>query len=898
MPKICLGCMEMYGDSYQICPTCGYAEGTRAKEALHMEPGNILRGRYIVGKVLGFGGFGVTYIGWDSVLEKKVAIKEYLPSEFSTRIPGQTLVTVFNGDKAEQFIIGLKKFIDEAQRLVQFHSLEGIVKIFDTFTDNNTAYIIMEYLEGETLAALLKRRATIPYDEAVAMLIPVIRSLRAVHEMGIIHRDIAPDNIFLTSEGKTKLIDFGAARFATTSVSRSLTVIIKPGYSPEEQYRSRGEQGAYTDVYAIGATLYRMITGIVPTDALERRAYFESKQKDVLVPVSSLCKGIPPNVDIAIQNALNVRVEDRTTDMGALEAELLSESPITRKDGKIKKIDVLTWPIWAKIATIAAALMIVLLGTLIAFRVIHSRQVGVVDPQTMAGMAYVPDLISAALESAEQRLVDASLLYTVVGKEVSDEIPADLVLSQNPKAGSIVLQNSIIELTISAGYDIVTADVQFYPEEEARNILENLGYNVGIIYEASETVAEGLVISQSPTAQDITAHDTKIVLVVSTGAAPFNMPDVRGEDEETAWILLTDMGLTVSISYELDSGAEEGIVMRQSVAANKPVKRGDNVTITVSSGEDLVELPDVTELTEEEALEILSELGFVVSINEENDNAIEAGKIISQLPPAGTAQIRGTQIVLTVSLGRAVQQRALTSIEVTQPGKTQYIIGESYSTNGMLITAKYNNGTTRNVTASCTISGFDSSTLGNKTLTVSYYEGGVTRTAQISISVAQLALTRIDVSPPSKKDYVIGESLETGGMSVTAVYNNNATKDVTASCSVSGFDSSTSGSKTITVSYSEGGITKTAQFAVTVRNIIMRLDITPPTKTNYNHGEEFSMSGMIVAAVYSDNTTKNVTGSCTISGFDSSTSGGKEITVSYTEDGVTRTAKFYVWIYA
>lgn len=274
--------MELFGDEFEICPHCGYIVGTHAEEAIHMEPGTILHDRYIIGKILGFGGFGITYIGWDGKLEQKVAIKEYLPGEFSTRMPGQSQVTVFNGEKSEQFHDGLKKFIDEAKRLAKFQNEPGIVKIFDSFEENETAYIIMEYLDGETLTGYLKREKTIPEDQAVNMLMPVMNSLQSVHAEGLLHRDIAPDNIFLTKTGEVKLIDFGASRYATTSHSRSLTVIIKPGFSPEEQYRSRGDQGPYTDVYAIAATLYKMITGKTPPDAMERRAKYENQNKDIL----------------------------------------------------------------------------------------------------------------------------------------------------------------------------------------------------------------------------------------------------------------------------------------------------------------------------------------------------------------------------------------------------------------------------------------------------------------------------------------------------------------------------------------------------------------------------------------------------------------------------------------
>ena len=128
----CMGCMEEYDDNTTVCPYCGYVKGTPAKEIYQLQPESILSGRYIIGKVLGFGGFGITYIAWDSVLEKKVAVKEYLPSDFATRMPGQTYVSVYEGEKEEQFKSGLRSFIEESQRLAKFNSVDGIVNIYDS----------------------------------------------------------------------------------------------------------------------------------------------------------------------------------------------------------------------------------------------------------------------------------------------------------------------------------------------------------------------------------------------------------------------------------------------------------------------------------------------------------------------------------------------------------------------------------------------------------------------------------------------------------------------------------------------------------------------------------------------------------------------------------------------
>ena len=196
--KRCLYCFREYENAYTVCPHCGYAEGTSAAEPQYLQPGTLLASRYLVGAVIGAGGFGVTYGAWDRVLDQRVAVKEFLPGEFSTRIPGQTEVTVYGGEKTEQFRDGKNKFYEESRRLAKLQKVPGIVQIYNSFLENGTAYIVMEYLEGETLGARLKREGKLPLEEAIRIITPVLYSLEAVHREGILHRDIAPKNIFLT----------------------------------------------------------------------------------------------------------------------------------------------------------------------------------------------------------------------------------------------------------------------------------------------------------------------------------------------------------------------------------------------------------------------------------------------------------------------------------------------------------------------------------------------------------------------------------------------------------------------------------------------------------------------------------------------------------------------------
>lgn len=527
MQKRCMGCMEEYGIDYDICPHCGYIDGTSVEEQIHMEPGTILHNRYIVGKVLGFGGFGVTYLGWDGKLEMKVAIKEYLPSEFSTRMPGQTKVSVFKGERKEQFLEGLGKFVEEAKRLANFKNEDGIVRVFDSFTENETAYIIMEFLDGETLTELLKREGTIQEDKAVEILMPVMKSLEVVHKEGILHRDIAPDNIFITKSGDTKLIDFGASRYATTSHSRSLTVIIKPGYSPEEQYRSNGDQGTHTDVYALSATLYKMITGKTPPDAMERRAKFESQNKDILVEPRKINKDISQVRETAILNAMNVRVQDRTPDVKTFIDELESEYPAKRRYGKIKKIDVYSWPLWLKIAVPSALTVILVFGILLSTGVISFASLFSDDINVPEGSVVTPNVEGMSMDDAINQIESSDLYALIEGNIESEYIDANKIVLQSPSGGIYSKKGSTISLTVSRGNGEIVAPengkstVPYligFTESEAKAALEEAGLSVKISKSYADNIAKGLVISQNPEFERKVDEGTTVSIVISLGA--------------------------------------------------------------------------------------------------------------------------------------------------------------------------------------------------------------------------------------------------------------------------------------------------------------------------------------------------------------------------------------------
>ena len=316
--NVCYGCMRKK-EAPGPCPHCGFDESTYEPAPHHLQPGTVLYGKYLIGRVLGEGGFGITYVGWDLNLEMKVAVKEYYPNGFVTRNTGfNQTVTVLTGQRTEFFQKGMEKFVDEARRLGKFWRLPGIVAVKDYFQENKTAYIVMEFVEGQTLKSVLKNcpQSRLPAAEVFEMMRPVMKSLETVHQAGLIHRDISPDNLMIDEKGQIKLIDFGAARDFMADGERSLSVMLKPGYAPEEQYRSRGKQGPWTDVYGLCATIYRAITGKVPDESLDRLS------EDHLLPPSKLGISVDARQEDALMQGLEVFQDTRFQTMNALEQAL------------------------------------------------------------------------------------------------------------------------------------------------------------------------------------------------------------------------------------------------------------------------------------------------------------------------------------------------------------------------------------------------------------------------------------------------------------------------------------------------------------------------------------------------------------------------------------------------
>ena len=281
------------------------------KNSYSLQRNTGLIGRYVIQEVLGQGGFGITYLGIDKLYGNKVAIKEYYPQKIAMRkAQYEDVVTVTSIEEKNNYNKGKKRFLDEAQVMARFNQNEGIVKILDFFEANNTAYIVMEYLEGITLKQYLGKYGVIQFRNLIEMMLPLREALIEIHSQGLIHRDISPDNIMVQHNGKLKLMDFGAARDYTESGNKSLTVILKSGYAPPEQYQTHGVQGPWTDIYALCATIYKCLTGITPPDAIARVMDDKFKEPD------QLDGKLSPDIKKILWKGMNIFPEERYQDIG------------------------------------------------------------------------------------------------------------------------------------------------------------------------------------------------------------------------------------------------------------------------------------------------------------------------------------------------------------------------------------------------------------------------------------------------------------------------------------------------------------------------------------------------------------------------------------------------------
>ena len=508
MKNYCYSCMNEITDD-NVCHHC-LKENKADDTVYRLKPGTILNNKYLVGNCIGEGGFGITYIGRDMTLDMRVAIKEYFPNGYVNR--NNTVdqnVTASTESQMTVFAKGKDSFLEEARKIAKFVGEPGIVGVREYFEANGTAYIIMDYLDGVNLASYVRNNGTIPASQIFALMLPMVRSLKHIHEAGIIHRDISPDNIMYLKSGSLKLMDFGSARYFTND-QKEMSVLLKQGYAPEEQYRKNGDQGPWTDVYGLCATMYRCITGTIPVDALDRM------RNDSLVPPSQMGVDIPESMEVVLLYGMAVFKENRCQNMDEL-ADLM-EKALSKQEITVQN----SHDVYADINRTQAADAYYREQTKKQFTGSAPTQPRQSAVDLSSGYTPPQDRQPAppakgAKQGTNKKAVTAIIAISAVIIVAAITLMVFLLL---PKSDDpiVVSSNSSSNETTSDSSVITMPDCVNMSLEYSKTNLENAGLTVETEYEYSDTVTKDSVIKQSVEADKEVEPGSTVTLTVSKGA--------------------------------------------------------------------------------------------------------------------------------------------------------------------------------------------------------------------------------------------------------------------------------------------------------------------------------------------------------------------------------------------
>lgn len=504
----CTGCFYKYDDAIggNICPKCGRTEGDPPKEPFMLAPGTVIKenlhNRYIIGNAINSGGFGIIYVAKDIHTDKVIAIKEHFPTQngIAHRIPGTQKVSPCNLKHKIEYDASLERFKKEAHIMAKFNSHNNIVNVFNCCEDNGTAYLHMEYLDGLNLSQLIQsykaKNRKFSIEEVNEIAFAVIDALKDVHKAGILHRDIAPDNIFITTDGKIKLIDFGAARFDN---EEEKDLILKIGYAPPEQYSKKEKQKPFTDIYALGATLYTVLTGEKPIDSQNR------KEKDTLIEPSEIDKNIPSYISNIIMKAMAIDSTLRFQNIYDLEDVLRKEKDIgsIEREKRIRKIK-------RALLVSSAVFLVVLFALNFGLKVLEKQNEAVLQPATLT--LWYPETVDSNLGNAFEAVAEEfskqqhNVKIDVIG--IPDDDYYDMLDSSNknlpnlfilkntqktPHHGSYSISENVIPKNIFEKYnDTLTDECHFledYYDYFPDGNLIPLGFNVPVIYVNSSEIS-------------------------------------------------------------------------------------------------------------------------------------------------------------------------------------------------------------------------------------------------------------------------------------------------------------------------------------------------------------------------------------------------------------------------
>ena len=549
MQERCMGCMKLLSWDGS-CPNCGFDKSRYPSDSHYLPLGTLLKnGDYMVGRVLGEGGFGITYMGFDQNLLSRVAIKEYYPSGFAGRdvTEGNFTLRVYGGDFADDYYKGLEAFLEEARILAKFSGMDGIVNVRSLFQENGTAYIVMEYVDGISVKEYVRNHGKMEPKLVLEMMEQPIRALQAVHEEHLVHRDVSADNFMLDKEGKITLIDFGAARYSNVIDEKTRTTICKQGFSALEQYSREGKQGPWTDVYSICATMYYMLTGIVPKNSTERIV------DDAVVPLEQM-SDIEMSIEKkrSIMTGMAVKSSDRFQNMSVLYLAIYGKSLI---DGVLHPEFFLEGE--QKSSNEKKEIL---------------QQIG-----SPTGILRELSQVSARRKNREKRkkikrIVQGAVVVALL-LLLFWNLRGRMGFEERKQVKQVSESNQSAQNSRSTGDDETSDGIQ-KTEKSQRDSASQGVVNENSIENTQQEGENRDLATNQPSGSSQSTAEAKTVKV----------PKVAGLKKRAAIKKIEKCGLRYKVVYRNSSSVAAGIVIRSGISAGKTVKPGKKIALYVSKG--------------------------------------------------------------------------------------------------------------------------------------------------------------------------------------------------------------------------------------------------------------------------------------------------------------------------
>jgi serine/threonine-protein kinase len=579
----------------------------------------VVDGRYKLVSRLGSGGMADVWCAEDLQLGRQVALK-LLHDRFA---------------QDDDFVERFRREASSAAGLQH----PNVVQIYDRGEWEGTYYIAMEFLAGQSLKDVVQDEAPLPPDRAIDLTIQILRAARFAHRRAIIHRDLKPHNVIVDGEGRAKVTDFGIARSGASDMTETGSILGTAHYLSPEQAQGHAVSER-SDVYSIGIILYELLTGSVPFDGDSAVTIALKQVSEPPVPPASVNPAISPELEAVVLRALAKEPEYRFGDADEFIAALEGARTGVMPEGSATTAFVPVaeredegprWWLWALLAALVV-------GAAVAAVLLLAR----------SETSSVPRVVGADVVSAARALRNEG--FRPVVERVRNDAPAERVIGQNPLPGTQLEEGSEVTLTVSSGPGTrAVPDVSGLEAEEARGRLRRAGFRVRERRQASATVDDGRVISTVPSIGVEARIGAFVTLVISSGPERVVVPDLTGDDLDTARSELDQLGLTADVTRQESEDAEPGTVLSQDPAAGSQVDEGSAVAITVAEEPSEVTVPSVRGRDESEAVAALSSAGFEVDVQDAPvKRPSQDGKVITQSPGGGTRLERGGRVTVTV----------------------------------------------------------------------------------------------------------------------------------------------------------------------------------------------------------------------------------------------------------